>query len=500
MSDQLDRDEISRLQGLKNKERMQITRQKMPEQKANVRNRNFKEVPLGYSQMTAILEANRCIKCKKPGCVGGCPVGIDIPGFIIEIASGDFEAAIRKMKETNMLPAICGRVCPQESQCEEVCIIGKKGDPVAIGRLERFVADWEREQGKMEVPQVGTPSGKSVGVVGCGPAGLTVAIDLRRAGHDVTIYEALHAPGGVLVYGIPEFRLPKKIVYAEVELVQKMGVEIRYNHVIGKMENVDELVQRHDAVFLGTGAGLPWFMGIEGENLSGVYSANEYLTRANLMRAYDFPNTDTPIAKSKNVAVVGGGNVAMDSARCAVRLGADNVYLIYRRTEKEMPARDEEIAHAKEEGVIFKFLHNPIRYIGDEQGRVVQAECLRMELGEPDASGRRRPVPIEGSEFKIDVDTVIVAIGNGPNPLVPQTTKDLEIDPRRGTVKTNLNTMRTSKPGVFAGGDIAIGAATVILAMGHGRKAARSIDHYLKTNEWDIDYLPGEEPENKGGS
>ena len=420
-------------------------------------------------------------------------MGIDIPAFLACVAAGDFEGGIRKMKETNMLPAICGRVCPQEEQCEKVCVTGKKVEPIAIGRLERFVADWEREQGKVEVPAVGEPTGKSVGVVGCGPAGLTVAIDLRRAGHEVTIYEALHAPGGVLMYGIPEFRLPKAIVNAEVDIVRKMGVDIRYNHVVGMIEKLDELMERHDAVFLGTGAGLPWFMGIEGENLSGVYSANEYLTRSNLMRAYEFPKADTPIAVSKRVAVVGGGNVAMDSARTAKRLGAE-VYLIYRRTEVEMPARNEEIEHAKEEGIIFKLLHNPIRYLGDESGRVKAAECLRMELGEPDASGRRRPVPIEGSEFIIDLDTVVVAIGNGPNPLVPKTTEGLDTDPRRGTVTTDLNTMHTSKKGVFAGGDIAIGAATVILAMGHGRQAARSINHYLETGDWDIDYLPGDEP------
>ena len=494
MADELDRDEIARLAALKNKERMKIPRQLMPEQDPAVRRSNFQEVPRGLSPMAAVTEASRCIQCKKPKCVAGCPVGIDIPAFIACIAAGDFEGGIRKMKETNMLPAICGRVCPQEEQCEKVCVTGKKGEPVAIGRLERFVADWEREHGTMEVPAIGKPTGKSVGVVGAGPAGLTVAIDLRRAGHEVTIYEALHAPGGVLMYGIPEFRLPKAMVNAEVDVVAKMGVEIRYNHVVGMVEKLDELMERHDAVFLGTGAGLPWFMGIEGENFSGVYSANEYLTRSNLMKAYDFPNVDTPIAVSKRVAVVGGGNVAMDSARTAKRLGAE-VYIIYRRTEVEMPARNEEIEHAKEEGIIFKLLHNPIRYLGDENGRVKGAECLRMELGEPDASGRRRPIPIEGSEFVIDLDTVVVAIGNGPNPLVPKTTKGLDTDPRRGTITTDLNTMRTSKKGVFAGGDIAIGAATVILAMGHGRQAARSINHYLETGAWDIDYLPGDEPE-----
>ena len=494
MSQQLDSIEIERLCGLKNKERMKIPRKQMPEQVAAERRSNFHEVPLGLPPMSAVIEANRCIQCKRPTCVAGCPVGIDIPGFIDCIARGDFQAGIRKMKETNMLPAICGRVCPQEEQCEETCVLGKKHEPVAIGRLERFVADWEREQGKVEVPSVGAPTGKSVAVVGSGPAGLTVAIDLRRAGHAVTLYEALHAPGGVLMYGIPEFRMPKGIVRAEVDVVRRMGVEIRYNHVIGKLQNVDELLQQHDAVFLGTGAGLPWFMGIPGENLSGVYSANEYLTRSNLMRAYDFPRADTPIARSRRMAVVGGGNVAMDSARTGLRLGAKEVYLIYRRSEVEMPARNEEIEHAREEGVIFKLLHNPVRYLGDESGRVSRIQCIRMKLGEPDASGRRRPISIQGSEFIIDVDTVVVAIGNGPNPLVPRTTEGLEVDPRRGTIKTNLETMRTSRRGVFAGGDIAIGAATVILAMGHGRKAADSINHYLDTGAWEIDRVPRGEP------
>jgi len=495
MNEPLDKDEIERLKSISKKARMQIPRQKMPEQDAQERRHNFREVPHGLPAMSAIQEANRCIQCKNPGCVKGCPVGIDIPGFIGCVAKGDFQGGIRKMKETNMLPAICGRVCPQEEQCEKECVIKKTGKPVAIGRIERFLADWERENGLMEVPTTGAPSGKSVGIVGCGPAGLTVAIDLRRAGHEVVIYEALHAPGGVLVYGIPEFRLPKKIVNAEVDVVQRMGVEIRYNHIIGQLETVEDLLARHQAVFLGTGAGLPWFMGTPGENLNGVYSANEYLTRSNLMRAYDFPRTDTPIARSKRVAVVGGGNVAMDSARTALRLGAEEVYIVYRRSETEMPARIEEIHHAKEEGVIFKLLHNPTRYLGDEQGRVSQVECLRMELGEPDASGRKRPVPVEGSEYLIDVDTVVVAIGNGPNPLVPRTTPGLDVDPRKGTIKTNLATMRTSRKGVFAGGDIAIGAATVILAMGHGRMAARSINHYLETGVWEIDRLPGDEPD-----
>jgi len=475
------------------KERRDIPRQDMPQQDPEVRSHNFEEVPYGLPSMAAVREANRCIECKKPSCVIGCPVGIDIPGFVSRVAAGDFQGGIRKLKETNMLPAICGRVCPQEEQCESQCVLGKKGEPVAIGRLERFVADWERREGLAEVPAIGEPTGKSVAVVGAGPAGLTVAIDLRRAGHEVVVYEALHAPGGVLMYGIPEFRLPKEIVRAEVDIVERMGVRIRYNHVVGQLGNVDELLREHDAVFLGTGAGLPWFMGLPGENLNGVYSANEFLTRANLMRAYDFPNSDTPIARSRNVAVVGGGNVAMDSARTAKRLGAEHVYLVYRRTENEMPARDEEIEHAKEEDIELKLLHNPVEYMGDEKGRVQAVKCLRMELGEPDESGRRRPVPIEGSEFLLDVDTVVVAIGNGPNPLVPRTTEGLAVDERRGTITTNLDTMRTSRERVFAGGDIAIGAATVILAMGHGRRAARSINHYLETGLWDLDKLPEDE-------
>lgn len=499
MSDQLDHNEIERLTTLKNRERMQIPRQAMPEQEPDVRRTNFQEVPYGLSAMAAVIEANRCIQCKKPTCVLGCPVGVAIPDFVSHIAQGDFEGAIRVIKETNMLPAICGRVCPQESQCESQCVLAKKGQAVAIGRLERFAADWERERQLTDVPPVGPDTGKSVGVVGCGPAGLTVAIDLRRAGHAVTIYEALHAPGGVLAYGIPEFRLPKTIVNAEVDVVKDMGVDIKYNYIIGQIETLDELLERHDAVFLGTGAGLPWFMDLPGENLCGVYSANEYLTRCNLMKAYEFPCCDTPVAASDRVAVIGGGNVAMDVARTAARLGAQEVYLIYRRSEAEMPARAEEVHHAREEGIIFKLLHNPMRYIGDDQGRVRQVECIQMELGEPDASGRRRPVPVAGSEYTIDVDTVVVAIGNGPNPLVPRTTENLDVDPKRGTVKTNLNTMRTSKPGVFAGGDIAIGAATVILAMGHGRQAARSINHYLSTGIWEIDALPEPCGENGAG-
>ena len=459
-----------------------IPRQPMPEQPAHVRRKNFLEVPHGYSEETAIIEASRCIQCKRPLCVDGCPVGIDIPGFIGFIAAGDFRSAIRKMKETNMLPAICGRVCPQEEQCEIKCILGKKYEPVAIGRLERFVADWERESGEIDIPEVAPPTGKRVAIVGAGPAGLTVACDLARMGHEVEIFEALHKPGGVLVYGIPEFRLPKKIVEAEVETLEKMGVKLHVNYVVGKTETLNELMERFDASFIGTGAGLPWFMGIPGEDLIGVYSANEYLTRSNLMKAYEFPKYDTPTLRGRNVATVGGGNVAMDAARTALRLGAENSYLVYRRSETEMPARDEEIEHAKEEGVDFRLLTNPIQFLGDEDGRVTHMELLKMELGEPDESGRRRPVPIDGSNYKVEVDTVVIAIGNGPNPLISQTTPDIEVK-KWGNIIVDDETLMTTKDGVFAGGDIVLGAATVILAMGMGRQAARAIDDYLHSGD-----------------
>ncbi len=466
------------------KERMKIPRQKMPEQEPKERAKNFEEVPFGYSEETAILEAQRCLQCKKPQCMKGCPVEINIPDFIRLIAEGQYWDAISKIKETNSLPAVCGRVCPQESQCEIYCIVGKKNDPVAIGRLERFAADFEHSSGKVVKPKLAASSGKKVAVVGSGPAGLTVAGDLARMGHKVVIFEALHKAGGVLVYGIPEFRLPKAIVQAEVDFLADLGIEIHLNTVIGKADTLDELLQDgFDAIFVGTGAGAPIFMNIPGENLSGVYSANEYLTRSNLMKAYLFPEYDTPIAKSDVVAVVGGGNVAMDSARTALRLGAKEVNIIYRRSKEEMPARAEEAHHAEEEGVKFNLLTNPIRYIGDEQSKVVAVECLKMELGEPDDSGRRRPVAIKGSEFKKDVDTVIVAIGNGANPLVPETTPDLETN-RWGNIVADLDTGKTSKRGVFAGGDIVRGAATVILAMGDGKIAARSIDAYLKDPDW----------------
>lgn len=462
------------------KKKEKIPRQAMPEQEPHVRNKNFDEVPLGYTQAHALLEAKRCIQCKKPLCVEGCPVDIDIPGFIRLIADGDFIGAALKIKETNSLPAVCGRVCPQEIQCEQTCVLGKKGDPVAIGRLERCVADYERMSGDISVPPLAKKTGKNVAVVGSGPAGLTVAGDLVKLGHDVTIFEGLHEPGGVLIYGIPEFRLPKSIVAAEVDYLKKLGVHIVTDMVIGRVKTVDDLfVEGFDAVFLGVGAGAPVFMNIPGENLNGIYSANEYLTRSNLMKAYRFPEYDTPIALGKNVGVLGGGNVTMDSARTALRLGADNVYVIYRRTEIEMPARIEEVHHAKEEGVQFKLLTNPVEYLGDDHGWVNGIRCIRMELGEPDESGRRRPVPVKGSEYVIDVDMVVVAIGTMANPVIPHTTPGLETN-RWGYIVADEETGATSREGVFAGGDIVTGSATVILAMGAGRKAAQAIDAYLK--------------------
>ncbi len=455
----------------------------MKEQAPAVRRHNFDEVPFGYTPDEAVVEAGRCLQCKKPGCVEGCPVQVDIPGFIRHIAEGNFLEAMRVMKRTNVLPAICGRVCPQEVQCEGACILGKKMEPVAIGNLERFIADWEATQPECVMCEIQPATGKRVAVVGSGPAGLTVAGDMRRLGHDVTIFEALHKPGGVLMYGIPEFRLPKAIVEREVNFVRSMGVRLELNYVVGKLLTVDELLQESDAVFIGTGAGLPLFMNIPGENYLGVYSANEYLTRSNLMKAYLFPKYDTPIVRGKNVAVIGGGNVAMDAARTALRLGAERSILIYRRSRDEMPARTAEIHHAEEEGVEFRLLTNPVRYMADDNGWVKEVECIRMELGEPDASGRRRPVPIPNSEFRIPVDTVVIAIGNSPNPLIPQTTPGLEVS-KRGTVVVDPATGRTSKRGVFAGGDIVTGAATVILAMGAGRIAARSMDEYFRTGVW----------------
>ncbi|MBU0518163.1 NADPH-dependent glutamate synthase [bacterium] len=469
--------------------REKIPRQQMPEQEADVRRHNFKEVPFGFTPELAQREASRCLFCKKPKCVAGCPVNIDIPAFIRLIKEGDFDGAAKKLKEENALPAICGRVCPQEEQCEIVCVTGIKDEPVAIGRLERFAADYERDNNLVTIPKKAPATGKKAAIVGCGPAGLTVAGELAKLGHDVTIYEALHQPGGVLMYGIPEFRLPKAIVNAEVDYVKKLGVEIIYNAVIGRYLTVDELQGQYDSIFLGTGAGLPYFMNIPGENLNGVYSANEYLTRSNLMRAYLFPEYDTPVVQSKKVAVLGGGNVAMDSARTALRLGAEEVNIIYRRSRKEMPARIEEVHHAEEEGVVMQLLTNPTELLGDEEGWVKGMRCIRMELGEPDASGRRRPVPIEGSEFEIEVDTVVVSIGNGANPLIPQTTEGLDTN-KWGNIIADDQTCVTSKPGVYAGGDIVIGAATVILAMGAGKQASQAMHRYMMG-------IPEPEPEPK---
>ncbi|HPU35296.1 MAG TPA: NADPH-dependent glutamate synthase [Bacillota bacterium] len=451
----------------------------MPVQDPQRRIKNFEEVALGYPEDTVIAEAKRCLDCKNAPCRQGCPVDVDIPAFIRLAAQGDFAGAIQKIKETNALPAICGRVCPQENQCEKFCTLGKKYEPVAIGRVERYCADWELARGAL--PQrVASPTGKRVAVVGSGPAGLTCAADLAKAGHGVTVFEALHVPGGVLMYGIPEFRLPKRVVQAEVDNLKKLGVRIEVNAVVGKFATVDELLNGggFDAVFIGTGAGLPYFMKIPGENACGVYSANEFLTRTNLMKAYLFPGCDTPIRVGRKVAVLGGGNVAMDSARTALRLGAEESWIVYRRSRREMPARREEVEHAVEEGVKFAFLTSPTRIIHDHNYWVTGMECLRYELGEPDASGRRRPVPIPGTEFVMEVDTVVVAIGQGPNPLVPRTTSGLEVN-RKGNIVADPVSGATSKPGVFAGGDIVTGAATVILAMGAGRAAAKAMHSYL---------------------
>lgn len=461
---------------------MSLTKVKMPEQKPEERIKNFNEVALGYTEEMAIEEARRCLNCKHKPCVSGCPVNVQIPEFISLVAEGKFEEAYYKIKETNSLPAICGRVCPQETQCEQKCVRGIKGESVAIGRLERFVADWYMANIKPEKQAI-KKNNKKVAVIGAGPAGLTCAGDLAKLGYDVTIFEAFHTPGGVLVYGIPEFRLPKELVKREIETIEDLGVEIKTNMVIGKVLTIDELKQEgYEAIFIGTGAGLPNFMNIPGENLNGVYSANEFLTRINLMKAYRFPEYDTPIKVGKNVAVVGGGNVAMDAARSAKRLGAENVYIIYRRSEKEMPARLEEIHHAKEEGIIFKLLTNPTRIIGTEDGWVKGIECIRMELGEPDSSGRRRPIPVNGSEHIIDVETVIIAIGQSPNPLIKSTTPDLETH-KWGGIIVDEETGATSIEGVYAGGDAVTGAATVILAMGAGKKAAAAIHEYLSSKK-----------------
>jgi len=469
------------------KERLAIPPQHMPEQDPAVRVHNQNEVPMGFQPEQAIQEANRCLQCKKASCVVNCPVGIDIPAFLALVAQGDYRAALAKIKEKNMLPAICGRVCPQEEQCQLQCSVAKvlksREAAVSIGKLERFVADWERSTGVMDLPPLPARTGKRAAVVGSGPAGLTVAGDLIRLGHEVTVFEALHKPGGVLTYGIPEFRLPKEIVDYEVRYLEKLGVEFKYNYVIGKIKSIDELLQEYDAVFIGTGAGLPNFMNIPGENRIGVFSANEFLTRANLMRSYDFPAVDTPIIRADRVATVGGGNVAMDSARTALRLGAGKSIVVYRRSRQEMPARVEEVEHAEQEGVEFHFLVNPKRILSDADGRVTGIELIRMELGEPDASGRRRPIPQPGSEFVLEVDAVIIAIGNSPNPLIPRETPDIQTN-KWGGIIADAAGGRTSKKGVFAGGDIVLGAATVILAMGEGRRAAKAMHDYMTNGVW----------------
>lgn len=458
---------------------MSLEKIKMPEQAPDIRNKNFEEVAMGYTPEMAMEEATRCLNCKHKPCVNGCPVNVRIPEFIEQVAKGDFLAAYKIITSTNALPAVCGRVCPQESQCEEQCVRGIKGEAVGIGRLERFVADWYMENCD-EKPEKPIPNGKKVAVIGSGPSSLACAGDLAKLGYAVTIFEAFHTAGGVLVYGIPQFRLPKEIVQKEIDKLSALGVEIMTNMVIGKVLSVDEIIEDmgFDAVFIGTGAGLPSFMGIPGEALVGVYSANEYLTRINLMKSY-LPEYDTPIRKSKSVAIVGGGNVAMDAARCAKRMGAKHVYIVYRRSEKEMPARLEEIHHAKEEGIEFHLLTNPVKIIGEDNGQVCGIECLKMELGEPDTSGRRSPVPVEGSNYVIDVDTVVMSIGTSPNPLIRSTTKGLETN-RKGCLVVNEQTNQTSKKGVYAGGDAVTGAATVILAMGAGKKAAEGIHAYLK--------------------
>ena len=458
---------------------MSLKKNEMPSQAPDVRNKNFLEVALGYTEEQALDEAQRCLHCKNKPCVAGCPVGIHIPDFIAKVAEGDFEAAYQIITQQSSLPAVCGRVCPQETQCEQKCVRGIKGEPVGIGRLERFVADWHNKN-VCEAPRKPAPNGHKVAVIGSGPSGLTCAGDLAKKGYAVTVFEALHTAGGVLVYGIPEFRLPKDIVQKEIDGLKALGVDVETNMVIGRVLSIDELLEQgYEAVFIGSGAGLPRFMNIPGENLKGVYSANEFLTRVNLMKAYQ-PGSDTPIEHAKRVAVVGGGNVAMDAARCAKRLGAEEVFIVYRRSEKELPARAEEVEHAKEEGIVFHLLNNPTQILGDENGNVKGMECIRMELGEPDASGRRRPVEVPGSEFTLDVDCVIMAIGTSPNPLIKSTTQGLETQ-KWGGIIVNEETGLTSREGVYAGGDAVTGAATVILAMGAGKTAATAIDQYIQS-------------------
>ncbi|MEF2800802.1 MAG: NADPH-dependent glutamate synthase [Acutalibacter sp.] len=458
---------------------MSLKKNEMPSQAPDVRNKNFLEVALGYTEEQALDEAQRCLHCKNKPCVAGCPVGIHIPDFIAKVAEGDFEGAYQIITQQSSLPAVCGRVCPQETQCEQKCVRGIKGEPVGIGRLERFVADWHNKN-VCEAPRKPAPNGHKVAVIGSGPSGLTCAGDLAKKGYAVTVFEALHTAGGVLVYGIPEFRLPKDIVQKEIDGLKALGVDVQTNMVIGRVLSIDELLEQgYEAVFIGSGAGLPRFMNIPGENLKGVYSANEFLTRVNLMKAYQ-PGSDTPIEHAKRVAVVGGGNVAMDAARCAKRLGAEEVFIVYRRSEKELPARAEEVEHAKEEGIVFHLLNNPTQILGDENGNVKGMECIRMELGEPDASGRRRPVEVPGSEFTLDVDCVIMAIGTSPNPLIKSTTEGLETQ-KWGGIIVNEETGLTSREGVYAGGDAVTGAATVILAMGAGKTAATAIDQYIQS-------------------
>ena len=468
-------------------------RQEMPSQEPQERAHNFYEVALGYRQEMALLEASRCLQCKKPQCTTGCPVSVRIPEFIKALSEGNMWGAVEALKDKNSLPAICGRVCPQETQCEIQCVLGKKDKPVAIGRLERFVADWERAQG-MRAPTLPAKNGKRVAIIGSGPAGLTAAGDLAKMGYAVEILEALHTPGGVLMYGIPEFRLPKDIVQAEIDYLKKLGVVIRTNVVVGKLYTLEELLADYDAVFLGTGAGLPMFLSIPGENYNGVYSANELLTRTNLMKGYLFPKWDTPVKVGKRVAVVGAGNVAMDSARSSLRLGAQEVHIVYRRSAAEVPARAEEVHHAEEEGIIFDFLTNPVEILGSQEGWVTGLRCIKMELGEPDASGRRRPIPIQGSEFEMPMDTVVMALGTQPNPLVFTNATQLERT-RHGTVVADEKTGRTKMERVWAGGDIVTGAATVISAMGAGRVAATDINAFLTNQDaakswWPEDAVP----------